>query len=151
VTDVALLELYPLVRHAHVGLVAVSGVLFALRGIGVLAGAGWSMRRPVRLLSQAIDTALLGAALLLLHLLQLNPFVIPWLATKLALLAAYIVLGSFALKRARSGRGARAVLRGRAVGVRLHDRRGAGPPPARLLQSRALSGDAHVDDCRGRS
>lgn len=103
-TDVALLELYPLVRHAHVGLVAVNGVLFALRGIGVLAGAGWSMRRPVRLLSQAIDTALLGAALLLLHLLQLNPFVIPWLATKLALLAVYIVLGSFALKRASSGR-----------------------------------------------
>lgn len=98
----ALLELYPQVRHAHIGLVAVSGVLFALRGIGVLAGAGWSMRRPVRLLSQVIDTALLGAALLLLYLLQLNPFAIPWLATKLALLAVYIVLGSFALKRARS-------------------------------------------------
>ena len=104
----ALLELYPQVRHAHIGLVAFSGVLFALRGIGVLAGAGWAMRRPVRLFSQAIDTALLGAALLLLYLLQLNPFVIPWLATKLALLAAYIVLGSFALKRARS-QGARLI------------------------------------------
>lgn len=98
----ALLELYPPVRYAHIGLVAISGVLFALRGIGVLAGARWSMRRPVRMLSQAIDTALLGAALLLLYLLQLNPFAIPWLATKLALLAGYIVLGSFALKRART-------------------------------------------------
>lgn len=104
VTDMALLELYPQVRYAHIGLVALSGALFALRGIGVLAGAGWSMRRPVRLLSQVIDTALLGAALLLLYLLQLDPFASPWLATKLALLAAYIVLGSFALKRARSRR-----------------------------------------------
>jgi len=104
----ALIDFYPQVRQAHIGLVAASGTLFALRGIGVLAGARWSMHRAVRLLSQSIDSALLAAALLLLYLLQLNPFAVPWLATKLALLVAYIVLGSLALKRA-PGRGSKAL------------------------------------------
>lgn len=97
-----LIDTYPLARQAHIGLVIASGSLFALRGIGVLWGARWSMQRGVRVTSQIIDTALLFAALALLGLLQLNPFAVPWLATKLVLLAAYIVLGSLALKRARS-------------------------------------------------
>ena len=44
------------------------------------------------------------AALLLLAMLRLNPFVEPWLAAKLALLPAYVVLGVMALRRARSPR-----------------------------------------------
>ncbi|MDP3874415.1 MAG: SirB2 family protein [Methyloversatilis sp.] len=99
-----LIDLYPLARQAHIGLVIASGSLFALRGIGVLSGARWSMRRSVRIASQIIDAGLLIAALSLLGLLQLNPFVVPWLATKLVLLVVYIVLGSLALKRARSAR-----------------------------------------------
>lgn len=97
-----LAALYPHTRHAHIGLVVASGTLFMLRGIGVLCGARWSMHRPVRMLSQVIDIALLAAALLLLATLRLNPFAVPWLATKLVLLVAYIVLGSLALKRART-------------------------------------------------
>ena len=79
-----------------------SGALFALRGLAVLQGQVWAMRRSVRLLSYSIDTALLGAALLLLAILGLNPLSTPWLLTKLALLLLYIVLGSLALKRART-------------------------------------------------
>lgn len=99
-----LVDLYPLARQTHIGLVIASGALFAARGVGVLSGARWSMRRGVRVTSQIIDTGLLIAALVLLGLLQLNPFTVPWLATKLILLVAYIVLGSLALKRARSAR-----------------------------------------------
>ncbi|MCQ9372666.1 SirB2 family protein [Methyloversatilis sp. XJ19-13] len=99
-----LIDLYPLARQVHIGLVIASGSLFALRGIGVLSGARWSMRRSVRIASQIIDAGLLMAALSLLAMLQLNPFVVPWLATKLVLLVVYIVLGSLALKRARSAR-----------------------------------------------
>lgn len=98
----ALIDLYPQVRLAHIGLVVASGTLFAARGAAVLAGARWAMTAAVRRLSQVIDSALLGAALLLLAALQLNPFVVPWLATKLALLLVYIVLGTFALRRART-------------------------------------------------
>ncbi len=101
-------ELLPQVRHAHIGLVITSGTLFALRGIGLLAGAKWSMRPAVRMLSVLIDVALLGAALWLLAILQLNPFAVPWLATKIALLVLYVVLGTLTLKRART-RSARAL------------------------------------------
>ena len=54
------------------------------------------------MLSYGIDTSLLGAAVLLLVILQLNPLFTPWLLTKLVLLLVYIALGSMALKRARS-------------------------------------------------
>ena len=56
----------------------------------------------MRYLSYTIDTVLLTAALMLLSMLRLNPFAAPWLSTKLGLLLVYIVLGSFALKRART-------------------------------------------------
>jgi uncharacterized membrane protein SirB2 len=97
-----LADAYPLIKSAHIGLAMASGGLFALRGAGVLAGASLPMAPPVRRLSQVVDTALLVAALLLLSTLQLNPLVTPWLQAKLALLLAYIVFGTLALKRAPS-------------------------------------------------
>ena len=95
-----LIELYPLARATHISLVLTSGALFVARGVAVLLGAHWAMVPAVRRLSYTIDTALLGAALLLLAILDLNPFAVPWLATKIVLLLLYIVLGSLALKRA---------------------------------------------------
>lgn len=97
-------ELYPFVRWAHIGLVLTSGTLFAARGLGVLLGAQWAMTPGMRRLSYSLDTALLAAALLLLYILDLNPFAVAWLGTKIALLLLYIVLGTFALKRARTPR-----------------------------------------------
>ena len=91
---------YPVIKATHVGLALLSGAVFAGRGIGVLMGATAPMARSVRRLSQLIDTALLAAALLLLVILRLNPFAVPWLAAKLALLLAYIVFGILALRRA---------------------------------------------------
>jgi uncharacterized membrane protein SirB2 len=105
---VSLAALYPYIKHAHIGLALASGALFAVRGLAVLAGGRWAMRSPVRHASMGIDTLLLVAALLLLFILQLNPFAVAWLRVKLMLLVAYIVLGTFALKRAR-GTGARAL------------------------------------------
>lgn len=96
-------EIYPMVKHAHVGLALATGGLFALRGIAVLSGSGLGMAAPVRYASYAIDTLLLAAAVALLFLLGLNPVTTPWLAVKLAFLVAYIVLGSLALKRASTG------------------------------------------------
>jgi uncharacterized membrane protein SirB2 len=58
------------------------------------------MALAVRRISYAIDTALLSAALLLLVILDTNPFVTAWLSVKIGLLLLYIVLGSLALKRA---------------------------------------------------
>lgn len=97
-----LVDLYPQVRALHIGLVLASGCFFLLRGVGVLRGSAWPMRPAIRRCSYGIDIALLGAALALLHILRLNPFATGWLAMKLLLLLVYIVLGSYALKRAKS-------------------------------------------------
>ena len=58
--------------------------------------AGW------RYTSYAIDTVLLVAGISLAISWRLSPLEQPWLASKLILLLAYIVLGSFALKRGRT-------------------------------------------------
>lgn len=96
----SLYDWYPGLKHAHVGLVAASVGLFALRGAGVLAGAGWPMAAAVRRASVVVDVLLLTAGITLAALLRLAPWQHAWLGTKLLLLVVYIVLGSFALKRA---------------------------------------------------
>ena len=77
---------YPQLKAAHIGLVMASGLLFALRGALVLAGQGWAMARPWRMLSYGIDTALLAAGVTLWAGLSLNPVSSHWLGAKLLLL-----------------------------------------------------------------
>ncbi|WP_238455659.1 SirB2 family protein [Azohydromonas lata] len=98
----ALTEHYFALKHAHVGLVYLSGSLFALRGGALAAGARWPMAVPLRIAAVAVDTALVTAALLVLASLAFQPLAAPWLWVKLALLPVYVALGTFALKRARN-------------------------------------------------
>ncbi len=97
-----MIEFYPQIKWVHVAAVICSGLLFALRGAAHLAGARWAMAAPLRYLSYTIDTALLTAALMLATVLHQYPFVHGWLTVKVLLLVVYIVLGSLALKRART-------------------------------------------------
>ena len=97
-------EFYLQIRIAHVILVCCSGTLFALRGLGAIAGAAWPNHVALRWLSYTIDTCLLTAALMLVTILHQYPFVQGWLTMKVLLLVAYIVLGSFALRRASTRR-----------------------------------------------
>lgn len=91
------------IRNVHIGAVMASGALFLLRGLGVnVFNAAWPMRAPVRYLSYTIDTVLLTAALMLMTIVRQYPFVHAWLTVKVLLLVAYIVLGSFALKRGKT-------------------------------------------------
>ena len=99
-----MIEFYPQIKSIHVWMVLLSGALFALRGLGVLLAARWSMAMPVRIASYAIDTTLLTAALMLLTMLPTSMFANGWLAMKIVLLCIYIVFGTLALKRARSPR-----------------------------------------------
>jgi len=100
----ALLQHYPLVKHAHIALVAASGLLFAARGVGVLLQARWPMALPARRGSVAIDTLLLTAGVALWSVRGWHPAADGWLHARLALLLAYIVVGSVALKRGRTPR-----------------------------------------------
>lgn len=105
-----MIEFYPQIKLVHVTAVLLSGGVFALRGTFVLSGRqAWAMAAPVRYLSYGIDTILLTAALMLVSILPAAVFANGWLAAKLILLGLYIVLGSFALKRA-SGAASRRVL-----------------------------------------
>ena len=94
------------IRHVHIATVMLSGTLFIIRAIaGNLFGATWTMTAPVRYLSYTVDSILLTTVLMLMTIVQQFPFVHVWLTVKVSLLVAYIVLGSFALKRAKTRRG----------------------------------------------
>ena len=95
-----LASVYPLALSTHVALVIASVSLFAARGAGVLAHQAWPMRAGWRRASVLIDVGLLGAGITLWALLRFHPWHDSWLGAKLVLLVVYIVLGSFALKRA---------------------------------------------------
>lgn len=99
-----LLQHYALLKQVHVGLVAISVLLFAARGLGVLLQARWPMARPARRGSVVIDTLLLAAGVALWSVRGWHPAADGWLHAKLALLLAYIVVGSVALKRGRTPR-----------------------------------------------
>jgi uncharacterized membrane protein SirB2 len=97
-----MIELHPQIRLLHMACVAASGSLFLLRGTLLFSGLATGDRPVVRYLTYAIDTLLLGSALLLAAILRIHPGNAPWLAAKVVLLPVYIVLGSLALKRGRT-------------------------------------------------
>ena len=89
-------------KQAHVALVGASGQLFATSAVAVLAERSWPMGQAVRRASVAIDSTLLSAGVAL------------WLL--LGLLLVYILLGSYAPRRART-HAARALCGAAALGV----------------------------------
>lgn len=93
---------YSLVLMLHVSLVYLSGGFFFLRGIWMIMDSGLLQAKPVRILPHVIDTFLLLSGFTLAYLISAYPFVAGWLTAKLILLVAYIVLGMFALKRAKT-------------------------------------------------
>lgn len=99
-----MIEFYGPIRAVHIGAVAASGSLFALRGLASFGGARWPQHIGVRLLSWSVDTVLLTAALMLWTMLPGALFANHWLAVKLVLLVVYIALANFALRRAQTQR-----------------------------------------------
>jgi uncharacterized membrane protein SirB2 len=97
-----MIEFYSQIKTVHIAAVVASGLLFLLRGSALQLGSSWAMAAPLRYLSYTIDTVLLTAALMLATIVQQFPFVNGWLTAKVLLLACYVVLGSFALKRGRT-------------------------------------------------
>lgn len=97
-----MIEFYTQIKFVHVLCVILSGTLFAVRGILMLARSRYVNHPLLRYLSYAIDTSLLTAALMLVSILHQYPFVQNWLTAKVLLLILYIVLGTFALRRGRT-------------------------------------------------
>ena len=94
--------LYLTLKAVHVACAILSISGFALRGILMLADSPLLAARFARVAPHVVDTVLLASALWLSALIGQYPFVQGWLTAKVLALIAYIVLGTVALKRARS-------------------------------------------------
>ena len=93
---------YLSLKAVHVACVAVSYVLFLVRGIWMIGDSPLLQRRWVRVLPHVNDTLLLAAAIALAWMLRQYPFVHGWLTAKVLGLAAYILLGMMALRPGRA-------------------------------------------------
>lgn len=93
---------YTLLKHLHLTTIAVTFTLFVLRGVWMMADSPRLQARWVRVLPHINDTLLFSSGLALAILLGQYPFVDGWLTAKLIALLAYIVLGTFALKRGKT-------------------------------------------------
>lgn len=92
-------------RHLHVALAGLSIAGFALRWLALRAGARWPTRLPARTVPHVVDTVFLATGLLLAWRIGQWPFSDAWLTAKVAGLVAYVVLGTLALRRARTPSG----------------------------------------------
>lgn len=95
--------MYAALKLVHVSAVVLSGAAFVLRYV-------LSVTRPrpaaawMRVAPHAVDTVLLASAVALAWVGRLDPLQLPWLEAKLVGLVLYILLGTIALKRGRTGR-----------------------------------------------
>lgn len=82
--------------HIFCALLSISG--FALRGWWMLSGNALLQTRLARVLPHLVDTLLLGSAIWMVVLWQVNPFQLDWLSAKIIALLVYIGLGMVALR-----------------------------------------------------
>lgn len=93
---------YIALKHLHVTFVALSGLLFLVRGIWMLRASPRLQQRWARIVPHIVDTLLLASAVALAVVSHQYPGQMPWLTAKVVALVAYIVLGTIALKRGRT-------------------------------------------------
>ena len=90
------------IKLLHVSCVALSYLLFVLRGIWMLVQPARLQQRWVRVVPHVIDTMLLGSAITLAIALQLSPLHTPWLLGKIIALLFYIGLGMVAIRHGKT-------------------------------------------------
>lgn len=95
---------YIALKHLHLTFVALSGLLFLVRGIWMLRDSPRLQQRWARIVPHIVDTLLLASAIGLAVWSHQYPGQMPWLTAKVVALVAYIVLGAIALRRGRTRR-----------------------------------------------
>ena len=90
---------YLMIKSLHLltGVVTISG--FVLRGYWMMTQSDKLQLKVIRIAPHIVDTLFLLSGIALVSMLQFNVFSESWLLAKFAGLIAYIVLGTFALKR----------------------------------------------------
>jgi len=83
--------------HMVTGVVTISG--FVLRGYWMMTQSDKLQLKVIRIVPHIVDTLFLLSGIALVSTLHINVFSESWLLAKFAGLIAYIVLGTFAIKR----------------------------------------------------
>ncbi|MFM2486913.1 SirB2 family protein [Celerinatantimonas yamalensis] len=86
----------------HIVSAIVSIVGFVWRWQLALRQSSVLQHKAVKIVPHVVDTVLLGSGIWMCVLIDEYPFIANWLTAKLVLLVVYIVLGTIAIKRARS-------------------------------------------------
>ena len=94
--------MYIILKHLHLTCIALSIVFFVTRFYWRKQHSSMLQKKWVKILPHSIDTILLGSAIGMAIIASINPFEQHWLAAKILALLAYIVAGTFAIKRAQS-------------------------------------------------
>lgn len=90
-----------MIKIIHMSTAFISISLFLLRGFWVFKHSEMMNKKWVKILPHVNDTILLITATLLALSIQQYPFSSDWLTAKFIALILYIILGMFALKRAK--------------------------------------------------
>lgn len=90
-----------MIKLIHVGTAFISISLFIVRGIWVLRDSPMMKKKWLKIVPHINDTILFTTAIILAITIHQYPFVDSWLTAKFSALIIYIILGMFALKRAK--------------------------------------------------
>jgi uncharacterized membrane protein SirB2 len=93
------MEYYGLVKHIHMSAASLSLLGFMLRGYWMLRESPLLQAKLSKILPHIIDTALLASAIYLFQAYSLD---VNWITAKIALLVAYIITGTIAIKRGKT-------------------------------------------------
>jgi uncharacterized membrane protein SirB2 len=100
---------YIILKHLHMTAAALSLIFFIVRSVWSVNGSAMLQKKFVRIAPHVIDTVLLVCGLALGFMLGIGQ---SWILAKIVGVIAYIVVGTFAIKRGRTpaSRGTAAVL-----------------------------------------
>ncbi|MBC3875217.1 SirB2 family protein [Undibacterium flavidum] len=96
--------MYIILKHLHLTCITLSICLFTLRFYWRKQNPLMLQKKWVKILPHGIDSLLLASAISMAWIASINPLEQPWLAAKIIALFAYIMAGTFALKRAQTAR-----------------------------------------------
>lgn len=91
-----------MIKLIHMSTAFISLSLFLLRGYWVFTHSIQMNKKWVKIIPHINDTVLLVSAIILAISIQQYPFSESWLTAKFTALLLYIILGMFALKRAKN-------------------------------------------------
>lgn len=98
------MSLFEILKTLHISAAFISIGGFALRGYWMFTDSPHSRARLTGVLPHLLDTLLLGSAVGMLAIWQINPFELPWLSAKIGALLCYIGLGMVAFRFGKSRR-----------------------------------------------